>query len=175
MKTVTKTVEQPNVVLDYDRKGLLAHIRQQFQINWHGTHGASHWSRVLHHGKHIGCQTGADPLIIELFAFLHDSCRWDEYCDPDHGPRAAEFTHGLNGRFFNLTGKQLDDLCFAIRHHSGGDVSTNVTVQTCWDADRLDLWRVGITPSPRYISDIAFDRLDHAFDLCIKSKKNRHI
>jgi uncharacterized protein len=23
-----------------------------------------------------------------------------------------------------------------------------VTVQACWDADRLDLWRVGVTPDP---------------------------
>lgn len=74
-KTVTKTAEHSRAVLDYDRTGLLGHIRPQFQINWHGTHGASHWARVLHHGRHIGTQTKADPPIVELFAFLHDSCR----------------------------------------------------------------------------------------------------
>ena len=26
--------------------------------------------------------------------------------------------------------------------------SNNVTIQTCWDADRLDLSRLGITPNP---------------------------
>ncbi len=27
----------------------------------------------------------------------------------------------------------------------------DITVQTCWDADRLDLGRVGITPNPRWL------------------------
>ncbi|MFM7531655.1 MAG: hypothetical protein ACKO5J_04035, partial [Rubrivivax sp.] len=36
-------------------------------------------------------------------------------------------------------------------HHSSGLTEADVTVQTCWDADRLDLGRVGIRPSPRYL------------------------
>ena len=27
----------------------------------------------------------------------------------------------------------------------------DVTIQTCWDADRLDLWRIGIEPRPEYL------------------------
>lgn len=157
--------------MDYDQTGLLAHIREQFRISWHGTHGANHWARVLHHGKHIAAQTGADLLVVELFAFLHDSCREDDYRDPEHGARGAEFAHSLNGRFFHLTGDRLDTLCFAIRDHSGGDVSTDPTIQTCWDADRLDLWRVGIVPTAPFISDIALDRVDHAYDLSMKTRQ----
>jgi hypothetical protein len=32
--------------------------------------------------------------------------------------------------------------------HAKGLIEADVTVQTCWDADRLDLGRVGIVPDP---------------------------
>jgi uncharacterized protein len=151
--------------MQYDRTGLADHIRSQFKIDWNGLHGANHWARVLHHGKRIGLKRNADLLVIELFSFLHDSCRWDDGRDPMHGERGAEFAHGINGQFFHLDGAQLDDLCFAIRHHSSGEISTNPTIQTCWDSDRLDLGRVGIFPSPEFISDVASEMIDYAYEL----------
>jgi uncharacterized protein len=36
-----------------------------------------------------------------------------------------------------------------IWHNSNLANSNNITVQTCWDADRLDLGRVGIKPDPK--------------------------
>jgi uncharacterized protein len=36
----------------------------------------------------------------------------------------------------------------------------NITVQTCWDADRLDLGRVGTTPDPRYLCTAAAKQSD---------------
>jgi uncharacterized protein len=42
----------------------------------------------------------------------------------------------------------LEMLAYAVRHHGDGPIEADVTVQTCWDADRLDLGRVGITPRP---------------------------
>ena len=70
--------------------------------------------------------------------------------------------------FFQLNDLQLDNLCFAIRHHSGGDVSTDPTIQTCWDSDRLDLGRVGIIPSSRFISEVATEMIDYALELNTK-------
>ena len=148
--------------MTYQRPELLKHIRDQFKIDWHGIHGANHWARVLHHGQRIAKARDGDLLVVELFAFLHDSCRLDDYRDPLHGERGAEFAYGVNGQFFHLDGQQLDNLCFAIRHHSGGDISTNVTIQTCWDADRLDLGRVGIIPSPKFLSKEAAELIDQA-------------
>jgi uncharacterized protein len=50
----------------------------------------------------------------------------------------------------------LDLLMEACRGHSDGQLVADVTVMTCWDADRLDLGRVGIRPDPkRLCSDIA--------------------
>jgi uncharacterized protein len=39
----------------------------------------------------------------------------------------------------------------AIRDHEFGRTRADVTVMTCWDADRLDLGRVSIRPSPNYL------------------------
>lgn len=70
------------MIKDYDRTGLIALIKSEFKLNWQGIHGANHWARVLHHGKNIGQLRGADLLVVELFSFLHDSCRWDDGRDP---------------------------------------------------------------------------------------------
>lgn len=151
----------------YQRPQLLQNIRDQFKIDWHGVHGANHWARVLHHGQRIGKARAADLLVVELFAFLHDSCRFDDYKDPLHGERGAEYAYGNNGKHFHLDSQQLDNLCFAIRYHSGGEVSTNATIQTCWDSDRLDLGRVGIIPSPRFLSVEASKIIDEAYNWSI--------
>ncbi|MBZ0269297.1 hypothetical protein K8I85_14180 [bacterium] len=39
----------------------------------------------------------------------------------------------------------------ACEGHTHGGTVADVTVQTCWDADRLDLGRVGVRPLPRYL------------------------
>jgi uncharacterized protein len=148
----------------YDRSGLIALIREEFQLDWNGIHGANHWARVLHHGKNIGQIRKADLLVVELFGFLHDSCRLNDGRDLKHGERAAEFVYGIHGEFFQLRPEQLDKLCYAMRHHSGGEVSIDETIQTCWDSDRLDLGRVGISPSPSYLSQHASIFIDLAYE-----------
>ena len=152
----------------YDRTGLIALIKSEFKLDWDGIHGANHWARVLHHGKTIGELRQADLLVVELFGFLHDSCRLNDGRDPQPGQRAADFAHGIHGDFYQLSPKQLDTLCFAMYHHSGGEVSTNATIQTCWDSDRLDLGRVGIKPSAQYISEEAALFIDLAYEWSIR-------
>ena len=150
---------------DYDRAGLLALIRDEFALDWNeGIHGVNHWSRVLYHGKKIGKIRKADLLVVELFAFLHDSCRVHDGEDKEHGEQAAKFAYYQQGVFFQLKPKQLDKLCFALRHHSDGKVSTDKTIQTCWDADRLDLGRVGIYPSSAFMSYEAEEFIDQAYE-----------
>jgi uncharacterized protein len=153
--------------LDYDRSGLIDLIKTEFKLDWHGIHGANHWARVLRHGRTIGELRKADLIVVELFGFLHDSCRWSDGRDLKHGERAAEFAHGIHGDYYNLMPAQLDKLCYAMKHHSGGDVSEDATIQTCWDADRLDLGRVGIMPSTNYLSDEASMFIESAFDWSI--------
>ena len=137
---------------DFDRLGLLKLVLDQFKISRDGYHGPGHWARVRFHGLKVGAMQGADLLVVELFGFLHDSQRLNEYSDSLHGARAADFAASLNGQFFDLKAEKLDKLCHAIQHHSGGDVHTCATIQSYWDGDRLDLGRVGITPHKYYLS-----------------------
>jgi uncharacterized protein len=130
------------------RRKVLDVVRQQFRLDWQGIHGVPHWARVRWNGLAIAQVNGARPDVVELFAFLHDSHRHHDGRDLDHGARAADFTLRLNSELLRLDRAGLDILGYAIRHHSDGLIEADVTVQTCWDADRLDLGRVGIMPRP---------------------------
>ena len=48
---------------------------------------------------------------------------------------------------------QLEKLCHAMQHRSGGDVHTCVTIQSCRDGDPSDLGRVGIKLHKDYLSE----------------------
>ena len=127
----------------------------EFSLDLEGIHGFSHWLRVRENGLRLAQASGADPALVALFALLHDVKRRSDGLDPDHGRRAAEFVRGLQGSLLPLSQPDLELLTYAIAHHSDGLVEAHVTVQTCWDADRLDLGRVGIKPQARYLGTAA--------------------
>lgn len=127
---------------------LLAMIRKGFALSLDGIHGEAHWERVRDNGLRLAEQTGADTKVVELFAYLHDSQRQTDGWDEEHGQRAADWVRSLSGTHLTLDSEQVDLLVFACAHHSKGLLSAQPTVQTCWDADRLDLGRVGIKPDP---------------------------
>jgi uncharacterized protein len=125
--------------------------KQRFVLDLKGIHGVAHWHRVRENGLRIARHTGADTLIVELFAFLHDCCREDDRSDPGHGERAAAFAASLRGTLLHLTDEEFALLHEAIRDHELGKTRGNITVRTCWDADRLDLGRVRRRPNPIYL------------------------
>ena len=123
-------------------------IQHQFALDLEGIHGTDHWQRVCENGLRLAEETGADPAILELFAYLHDSQRLSDGWDMEHGRRAATFAQSLQGTHLSLCEERLELLAYACTHHSDGLTDANITVQTCWDADRLDLGRIGIQPEP---------------------------
>jgi uncharacterized protein len=131
-----------------DTAELLKHIRARFQLDWQGIHGAPHWARVLDNGLRVAERTGARIDVVTLFAFLHDSRRVDDGTDEGHGERAAGYAVELRGRCFEIDDAGFKLLTAACRGHSDGLTRADVTIQTCWDADRLDLGRVGRRPDP---------------------------
>jgi len=138
--------------------GLVDHLRGQLRIDWHGIHGAAHWARVRWNGLRLAEHTGADRRVVELFAFLHDSQREHDGGGRGHGPRAARVVHALNDRHLGLGDRELELLAWACEEHTFGGTEAHPTVQTCWDADRLDLGRVGKRPDPaRLCTDAARD------------------
>ena len=124
---------------------IMTEILGVYALPLDGVHGAAHWGRVLETGRRLAATTGADRAVLTLFAVFHDARRLSEGADPDHGRRGADLALRLGPRL-GLTPAQLAQLAFACAHHADGLTEGDVTVRTCWDADRLDLWRVGLTP-----------------------------
>lgn len=143
---------------------LTSFLRQQFLLDWDGIHGATHWARVLRLGRHLAQENGADIEVVTLFALLHDSCREDDNRDPGHGLRASIVVRAQNGILFDINDNQEDRLAAACEGHSKGGLSDDVTIQVCWDADRLELGRLAITPDPHRLGTDTAKRLSrHAW------------
>ncbi len=116
-------------------------------------HGESHWQRVAAAGLNLLPETpDADPALVFLFALFHDSMRLNDNYDPMHGSRGAVLARELRGGVFDVDDPEMDLLTFACEEHTNGGVAPDPTVGVCWDADRLNLWRVGISPDPRFLS-----------------------
>lgn len=130
---------------------LIQIVRKEFSLSLDGIHGTYHWARVRENGLRLATLTGANREVVELFAYLHDSKRLNDGVDPDHGRRAAEFVRTLQGSMLMLPAEDLELLVYACHHHSQDITEGEITVQTCWDADRLDLGRIGIKPRARYL------------------------
>ncbi|MBD3367181.1 MAG: HD domain-containing protein [Candidatus Eisenbacteria bacterium] len=122
-----------------------------YVLSPHGVHGMGHWARVLETGLRLAEVTGADPSVVVFFALLHDARRVNDGRDPGHGRRGAELAAAVGAPKLGLSDPQLELLTAACERHTDGLTEGDVTVLTCWDADRLDLWRVSITPDDRYL------------------------
>ena len=83
-----------------------------------------------------------------LFAVFHDAGRVNEGHDDDHGERGARLAFELHDDLFVLRDADFELLYEACARHTDGLIEADITIQTCWDADRLDLGRVGIMPEP---------------------------
>jgi uncharacterized protein len=127
---------------------LIEFARSEFRLDWNGIHGAPHWSRVRHNGLLLAEHTGANTRVVEYFAFIHDLGRENDDYDPEHGSRAAMIAEDIAGNLIDVSAQELQLLMDACCGHSDGHIVADVTVMTCWDADRLDLGRVGIRPDP---------------------------
>ncbi|MCZ7646360.1 MAG: hypothetical protein M5U26_13925 [Planctomycetota bacterium] len=116
-------------------------------------HGIHHWQCVAWTGRALAREVpDADASVVLLFAIFHDSMRWDDGYDPEHGRRAGAFMRTFAGTYFDLEPPRLELLQEACDGHVDGRLAENPTVGVCWDADRLNLWRVGIEPNPKYLS-----------------------
>jgi uncharacterized protein len=98
---------------------------------------------------------GADRLVALLFGLLHDARRRSDGDDPAHGYRAAELGQWLNGGPFELTESQMRRLTFALQLHAEGLLSAEPTIGSCWESDRLALWRRNPRPAASLLSTAA--------------------
>jgi len=129
-------------------KKIIKYIKQKAKFFDSPIHGIKHWQNVEKIGMYLCERNGADEDVIRIFAYIHDVGRLNEDADLQHGKRSAEILENLiKSENIGLNRNQSQQLHYACEHHSEEDAdSDDVTIQTCWDADRLDLWRFGIVP-----------------------------
>lgn len=118
-----------------------------FDSPWHGF---SHWKRVEANGLYLAGINGADKAVISYFAYFHDCMRENEDVDHGHGWRGAEFAE-IHRKLIDLDDDQFRVFYDACRWHTDDNESDCLTLNTCRDADRLDISRVGIIPDPEFL------------------------
>lgn len=112
-------------------------------------HGLAHWQQVERNGLLLAKETEADIVVVRLFALFHDSKRANDGFDMEHDPRGAEFAKTcFEEHRLDITQEQFEKLYHACKFHTTEPRSGDATIDTCYDADRLDLGRVGITLNP---------------------------
>jgi uncharacterized protein len=67
----------------------------------------------------------------------------------------ALLARALRGHCFELRDGKFGLLCEALEAHTLGRLDARPDIATCWDADRLDLGRVGIAPRKELLSSAA--------------------
>lgn len=113
------------------------------------THGLPHWQRVERNGILLATPE-VNITVVRLFAYLHDKCRLDNGYDIDHGKRAAIMINEIRHTLLKeLTDNEFDLLTKACELHTTTLRTGNSTIDTCFDADRLDLERVEIRPEAK--------------------------
>lgn len=115
-------------------------------------HGPSHWWKVFENVTLLSQMTPtSDRTACQLFALVHDCRRENEYKDPDHGVRAADVILRYRRRW-GIDLESASVAGYACQYHNAGKTSDSLTIGCCWDADRLELPRVGIRIDPAYLS-----------------------
>lgn len=136
-------------------KGIIKHSQKNNTL----FHGPEHWARVERNGIYLAKEEGIDNSLIRLFALFHDCQRVHDGWDESHGKRASEFIGQIKEILPPLSDSDLNLLKHACEHHTTSKHSDNIIVGTCWDADRLDLDRVGITPKAQYFNTTSAKRI----------------
>jgi uncharacterized protein len=119
-------------------------------------HGLDHWFRVWKNAQLLtGTDKSADLEVVALFALFHDAMRMNDQDDPDHGIRGFRLWERFNQMedVEQFLSRRQGELFFeACAEHNKGYRTTDPTIAVCWDADRLDIHRMGIWPDPRFMS-----------------------
>lgn len=138
--------------------GLIKKILANYPLALDGCHGPSHWARVYQNGMRLAELTGANIDVVAIFAVLHDCRRTTEGTNYYHGKNAADYAYTLRSTVLSLENTDFRLLYDACAGHAEGKIEADITIQTCWDADRLDLPRVGLTINPELLcTDAARD------------------
>jgi uncharacterized protein len=153
---------------------LVSAILESYALDPWGIHGLAHWARVLETGLRLAEATGANPAVVRLFAFFHDAKRLTDGTDDGHGRRGAAFAALYKDEGLALPAADFARLETACTHHTDTVFHEDPTIQTCWDADRLDLPRVRTRVDPRFLGTAAAKERD-VIDWAGRRARDGHI
>jgi len=88
--------------------------------------------------------------VVQLFSIFHDSQRVNEHTDENHGGRGVQLALKLRD-MCPVTDDEFELLVTACSQHTIALNHNDITVQACFDSDRLDLGRVGKSPDPELL------------------------
>ncbi|KPK51654.1 MAG: hypothetical protein AMS22_10545 [Thiotrichales bacterium SG8_50] len=137
-------------------------------------HGPAHWARVHRFGQalseHLDLSRDGTQCVA-VFAWTHDLARIDDGGGNQHAHDGASLLDPAWATVFpDLSVEQVELVRTAVRYHSDGltaeaayyhgyfdhlghdDDEVIAIIGCCWDADRLDLLRLGAQPKTRYMS-----------------------
>lgn len=127
-------------------QSVIDYVSQDWQLG--PVHGIEHWRRVERNGLLLATEE-VNIKVVRLFAYLHDHKRIDDGWDLEHGRRAAENLDNLRHSLLSdLTEEEFSMLRRACLEHTVTQSTGIPTIDACFDADRLDLPRVGYMPDP---------------------------
>ena len=129
---------------------LLAKIKHQYRLHWLGLHGIIHWSRVYENGIKLANQDGVNTEVLQFFSIFHDSRRRNESWDRGHGGRGGQLALEMR-EDIPLNNDDFSLLITACSLHTSARTHDDITIQACFDSDRLDLGRVGTMPDANYL------------------------
>jgi uncharacterized protein len=133
----------------------IARVKQMALNRYHGNkldvNGPEHWERAWQNAQVLIPQTKANATVVELFCYLHDCCRIHHGQEPGHGLAASKFIEEHKGEFSFLSEKEYQLLLKACGEHTFLQHSDEPTIATCWDANRLDIGRIGICPKEQFL------------------------
>ena len=136
---------------------LWRYCRRRFRSELGLEHGPGHWKRVAAFGRMLcDLDPSVDRLVVNAFACMHDVERLDNCDDLEHGPRAAMLVKRIRRTYLSyLNDEQIGLLSTACELHTTAISTESYTVNACFDADRLDLLRCGISPDPARMASVS--------------------
>jgi uncharacterized protein len=137
-----------------DWESLLAEARDGAVLAHEPMHGELHWRAVAWAGLRIReiAPWLSAPVMIS-FGLLHDCRRETDDWDPGHGERAARVAARSRPlkRLLGAVGRDLvSEAC--LMHERGMSRFDAPAIGACWDADRVNLVRLGFRLDPRYFT-----------------------
>ena len=160
IKKFFKKEERPKEIIQLPILPDILEIKEFASNGWElgETHGLSHWQRVERNGIILSTENGAirqdvNIKVVRFFAYLHDKCRLNDWADLEHGVRSADMLPTIRDTILkDFTDEEVALLEKSCRYHTTEHRTGIPTVDICFDADRLDLGRVGIVPNPKLMA-----------------------